>query len=168
MSQKKNIKNLILHRIPLPRRPENHPPPVPLLYTEKRDKVILMNVLQKTESEIISLVIVKQHEVIPPSWIWNYCNSSKSHQQGSRLTFQLASPVASDRFDSPAKTNFSPARYSNIHHCIKSSVACSMLWMNKCKCKSLCPWFSQNCLQNFRTGAAKKHSFFHMTNSRFS
>ena len=31
--------------------------------------------------------------------------------QGLRLTFQLASPVASDRFDSLAKTNFSLARY---------------------------------------------------------
>ena len=30
--------------------------------------------------------------------------------QGSRLTFQLASPLASDRFDSLAKTNFSLAR----------------------------------------------------------
>ena len=34
------------------------------------------------------------------------------HNQGSRLTFQLASPVASDRFDSLAKTKFSLARYS--------------------------------------------------------
>ena len=42
-------------------------------------------------------------------------------QQGSRLTFQLASPVASDRFYSLAKTNFSLARYSNLHHRIKSS-----------------------------------------------
>ena len=33
--------------------------------------------------------------------------------QGSRLTFQLAGPVASDRFDSLAKTVFSLARYSN-------------------------------------------------------
>ena len=32
------------------------------------------------------------------------------------LTFQLASSVASDRFDSLAKVNFSLARYSNIHH----------------------------------------------------
>ena len=32
--------------------------------------------------------------------------------QGSRLTFQLASPVASDRFYSQAKTNFPLARYS--------------------------------------------------------
>ena len=30
--------------------------------------------------------------------------------QGSRLTFQLPSPVASDRFDSLAKTKFSLAR----------------------------------------------------------
>ena len=43
------------------------------------------------------------------------------HKQGSRLTFQLASPVASDRFDSLAKTNFSLARFLNIHHCIQSS-----------------------------------------------
>ena len=33
--------------------------------------------------------------------------------QGSRLTFQLASPVATDRFDSLAKTDFSLARYSD-------------------------------------------------------
>ena len=32
-------------------------------------------------------------------------------KQGSRLTFQLASPVASDRFDPLAKTNFSLARH---------------------------------------------------------
>ena len=31
--------------------------------------------------------------------------------QGLKLTFQLASPVASDRFDSLGKTNFSLARY---------------------------------------------------------
>ena len=41
--------------------------------------------------------------------------------QGSRQTFQLDSPVASDRFDSLAKTNFLLARCSKIHHCIKSS-----------------------------------------------
>ena len=41
--------------------------------------------------------------------------------QGSRLTFQLASPVASDRFDSLAKTNFSLARHLNIYYRIKSS-----------------------------------------------
>ena len=41
--------------------------------------------------------------------------------QGLRLTFQLASPVASDRFDSLAKTNISLVRYSNVHHHIKSS-----------------------------------------------
>ena len=41
--------------------------------------------------------------------------------QGSRLTFQVASPVASDRFDSLAKTNFSLARHLNIHYRIKSS-----------------------------------------------
>ena len=45
--------------------------------------------------------------------------------QGSRLTFQLASPVASDRFDPVAKTNFSLARHLNIHCCIKSG-KCSM------------------------------------------
>ena len=46
---------------------------------------------------------------------------SPKNIQGSRLTFQLASPVASDRFYSLAKTKFSLARYSNIHHHIKSS-----------------------------------------------
>ena len=46
--------------------------------------------------------------------------------QGSRLTFQLASPVASDRFDPVAKTNFSLARHLNIHCRIKSSIKCSM------------------------------------------
>ena len=34
--------------------------------------------------------------------------------QGSRLTFQLANPVASDRFDPLAKTNFSLARRRNL------------------------------------------------------
>ena len=47
------------------------------------------------------------------------CKNKKT--QGLRLTFQLASPVASDRFDSLAKTKFKLARYSNIHHRIKSS-----------------------------------------------
>ena len=37
------------------------------------------------------------------------------NMQGSRLTFPLASPVASDSFDSLAKTNISPARYSFIN-----------------------------------------------------
>ena len=46
-------------------------------------------------------------------------------RQGSRLTFQFASPVASDRFDPVAKTNFSLARHLNIHCRIKSS-KCSM------------------------------------------
>ena len=45
---------------------------------------------------------------------------------GSRLTFQLSSPVASDRFDLVAKTNFSLARHLNIHCRIKSSIKCSM------------------------------------------
>ena len=35
-------------------------------------------------------------------------------RQGSRLTFQLASPVASDRFDPLAKTNFSLARHRHL------------------------------------------------------
>ena len=73
--------------------------------------------------------------------------------QGSRLTFQLASPVASDRFDPAAKTNFSLARHLNIHCRIKSS-----------KC-SMDPWFSKNRRQNLGTGAAEKHSF--LSNNRF-
>ena len=39
---------------------------------------------------------------------------SKSRFQGSRLTFQLASPVASDRFNSLAKANFSLARCRHL------------------------------------------------------
>ena len=40
--------------------------------------------------------------------------------QGSRLTFQLASPVASDRFDSLAKTNYtSGAKFKE--HCFSIS-----------------------------------------------
>ena len=39
--------------------------------------------------------------------------SKTFNKQGLRLTFQLASPVASDRFDSLAKTDFSLARYSD-------------------------------------------------------
>ena len=42
-------------------------------------------------------------------------------RQGLRLTFQLTSPVASAWLYSLAKTTFSLARYSNIHHRIKSS-----------------------------------------------
>ena len=34
--------------------------------------------------------------------------------QGSRLTFQLASQVASDRFDPLAQTNFSLARHRHL------------------------------------------------------
>ena len=49
----------------------------------------------------------------------NSCESKdgkKIHNmQGSRLTFPLASPVASDSFDSLAKRNISPARYSFIN-----------------------------------------------------
>ena len=49
--------------------------------------------------------------------------------QGSRLTFQLASPVAaaSDRFDSLAKTNFSLGRYSNIHRRVTSLIIMMMI-----------------------------------------
>ena len=49
-----------------------------------------------------------------------YFSATSPGLQGSRLTFKLASPVASDRFDSLAKTIFLLARYS-IHHRIKSS-----------------------------------------------
>ena len=52
------------------------------------------------------------------------CESSQYHKyytQGSRLTFQVASPVASDRFDSLAKTKFSLARHLNIHYRTKST-----------------------------------------------
>ena len=74
--------------------------------------------------------------------------------QGSRLTFQLASPVASDMFDPVAKTNFSLARHLNIHCRIKSSIKCSMALD-----------FQKNCRQNLGTGAAEKHSF--LSNYRF-
>ena len=37
-----------------------------------------------------------------------------NEEEGSILTFRLASPVASDRFDSLAKTIFSLARYIEI------------------------------------------------------
>ena len=50
------------------------------------------------------------------------CLMSLGKLQGSRLTFQLASPVASDRFDQVAKINFSLARHLNIHCRIKSSI----------------------------------------------
>ena len=51
-----------------------------------------------------------------------YAGFKPTFIQGSRLTFQLASPVASDRFYSLAKTNFSLARSStDIHDRIKSS-----------------------------------------------
>ena len=45
----------------------------------------------------------------------DYCPNISGDIQGSRLTFEVASPVASDRFDSQAKTNL------NIHYRIKSS-----------------------------------------------
>jgi len=40
--------------------------------------------------------------------------TSHLKSQGLRLTFQLASPVASDMFDSLAKTNFSLARRTHL------------------------------------------------------
>ena len=55
----------------------------------------------------------------------------QSRFQGSRLTFQLASPVASDRFDPVAKTNFSLARHLNIHCRIKSSIMQHGPWILK-------------------------------------
>ena len=57
---------------------------------------------------------------------------STTSQQSSRLTFKLASPVGSDRFDSPAKTkyNVSLARYSNIHHCVKSIIIIIIIIIN--------------------------------------
>ena len=45
--------------------------------------------------------------------VYLFCDLVVLCTQGSRLTFQLASPVASDRFDSLDKTDFSPARYSD-------------------------------------------------------
>ena len=57
-------------------------------------------------------VVDEFFEVVVDGFRWLQC---------SRLTFQLASPVASDRFYSLAKINFSLARYCNIHHRIKSS-----------------------------------------------
>ena len=41
-------------------------------------------------------------------------NTPPENFQGSRLTFQLASPVASERFDLLAKTNFSLARHRHL------------------------------------------------------
>ena len=41
--------------------------------------------------------------------------------QGSRLTFQLASPVASNRLDSLAKTTFSLARRRHLFTAVKTS-----------------------------------------------
>ena len=56
----------------------------------------------------------------PLSKYWISCSQSFESQQmqtftqGSRLTFQLASPVASERFDLLAKTNFSLARHRHL------------------------------------------------------
>jgi len=43
-----------------------------------------------------------------------WCTFCLSNIQGLRLTFQLVSPVASDRFDSLAETNFSLPRHQNF------------------------------------------------------
>ena len=50
------------------------------------------------------------------------------HCRGSRLTFQLASPVASDRFDRLAKTNFSQARRRHYFVTVKWTKILSDMW----------------------------------------
>ena len=62
--------------------------------------------------------------------------------------------MASDRFDSLAKTNFSLARHLNIYYRILK-----VKWMLACVTCSMDPWFSKNRCQNLGTGAAKKHYF---------
>ena len=54
--------------------------------------------------------------VINSSFDWFPVSSVSLGMQSSRLTFQLASPVASERFDLHvlAKTNFSPARHRHL------------------------------------------------------
>ena len=82
-----------------------------------------------------------------------------------RLTFQLTSPVTSDSFDSPAQTNFSPARRRHFFTVLNVNKKFSQTD------KFSRPWFSQNGRQNFQSGLAKKkncclfkHRFTILTN----
>ena len=72
--------------------------------------------------------------------------------QGSRLTFQLASPLASDRFDLLAKTDFSLATLITLISITASSHVNASLYslhyaLNEqlASTKFLSPWFSRNC-----------------------
>ena len=91
-------------------------------------------------------------------------------KQGSRLTFQLASPVATDRFDLLAKTNFLLARHSQFCYGKNPPRLTSTKFSQ--------PWFSQNCRQNFGTGVVplsfkilihnfhKQNTVFHFSSRR--
>ena len=48
--------------------------------------------------------------------------SNYMYTQGLRLTFQLATPVASDRFDSLAKATFSLARRRHLLLCHEKKI----------------------------------------------
>ena len=94
-----------------------------------------------------------------------------THTQSLTLPFQLASPVASDRFDSLAKTNFSVARIFVIISIITSSQVnvslCSLQYaLNELiSTKISQPWFSQSCHQISKLVPVEKHSF--LSNYRF-
>ena len=51
----------------------------------------------------------------------DHCSNISGDIQGSRLTFEVASPVAGDRFDSRAKTNLNiqTFKYPLSHHQVK-------------------------------------------------
>ena len=82
--------------------------------------------------------------------------------QGPRLTFQLASPVGSDRFDSLAKTCFHKpdSLISIITSSLVNASLCSLQYVlneQLASTKFSHPWLSLNRDQNFGTGAAQKH-----------
>ena len=94
-----------------------------------------------------------------PNHPCSFINLSKSHQ-GSRLTFQLASAVARERFYSLAKTKFSLARYW-IFIIASSQVnasLCSFQWTTG-KYKVFAPLILTEPLSNPWNWHADKHSF---------
>ena len=92
------------------------------IYLIQLDKIFcwdcwLPSRIASDRAEYANIFFYKKH----PQAKWVNLNWMIWTLQGSRLTFQLASPVASERSDSLAKTNFSLVTHSNIHHRIKSS-----------------------------------------------
>ena len=107
----------------------------------------------------VSCHIVKHTQ---QDWYHNHLNvisSSKKLVQGSRLSFQLASPVASDRFYSLAKTNCSLARYSNMHKCQPVQLHAVCFEWKTGKSKVSVPLILTELPSKLLNWHAEKHSF---------